>query len=125
MREILFRGKRIDNGQWVEGYFYEECGNTYIIENRQGKESMLCRNTPHTVDPATVGEYTGLKDKNGKRVFKRDYLRIGCHVFEVSWSKAEARYILINPQGNRTWFPTALQGEIIGNIHDNPELLED
>lgn len=49
-REIKFKAKRLDNGEWCEGYFYEENGNTYIIENRQ-KESMLNRNVTHHIDP--------------------------------------------------------------------------
>ena len=54
-REIKFKGKRLDNGEWTCGYFYQESGNTYIIEDRQ-KESMLNRNITYKVDPDTVGQ---------------------------------------------------------------------
>lgn len=54
---IKFKAKRLDNGKWVEGYFYTECGNAYIVENRQG-ESMLNRNEAHQVDPLTVCMFT-------------------------------------------------------------------
>ena len=53
MREILFKAKRADNKKWVHGYFYEECGRTYIIEDRQ-KESMLHRNLAQKAIPETV-----------------------------------------------------------------------
>lgn len=53
IENIKFKAKRLDGKGWVEGYFYAECGNTYIIEDRQS-ESMLNRNEAHYVDPSTV-----------------------------------------------------------------------
>lgn len=73
IENIKFKAKRLDNGEWVEGYFYGECGNTYIIENRQ-EESMLNRNITYEVDPSTVCQFTGLTDKNGKEIWEGDYL---------------------------------------------------
>ena len=71
IRSIKFKAKRLDNGEWCKGYFYEENGNTYIIENRQ-KESMLNRNVTHQVDPSTVCQFTGMKDCEGKEIWEGD-----------------------------------------------------
>lgn len=71
VENIKFKAKRLDNGKWVYGYYYEENGNTYIIENRQ-KESMLNRNVTYEVDPSTVCMLTGLNDKNGTPIYEGD-----------------------------------------------------
>jgi len=74
IRNIKFKAKRLDNSEWVKGYFYKECGNTYIIEDRQS-ESMLNRNEAHLVDPSTVCQFTGLKDCKGNEVWEGDIIK--------------------------------------------------
>lgn len=71
IENIKFKAKRLDNSEWVEGYFYAECGNAYIIKDRQ-KHSMLNRNEAVLVDPSTVCQFTGLTDSKGKEIWEGD-----------------------------------------------------
>lgn len=71
IENIKFKAKRLDDNSWVFGYFYEENGNTYIIENRQ-KESKLNRNLTYQVDPETVCQFTGLTDCEGNEIWEGD-----------------------------------------------------
>ena len=124
MREILFRGKRTDNGEWIYGDIFRHDGVISYIWQHPADGSMLCYN----LDPSTIGQYTGLKDKNGKKVFEGDIVR----------KTNEGRHPKIFIANIRTCFYTneevyyspfdhfteSCEYEIIGNIHDNPELLE-
>lgn len=147
MREILFRGKRLDNGEWVTGapFIAADCckmicavavhpdfvdeGNVYFSEG-------------FPVVPETVGQFTGLTDKNGNRAFEHDVIKhhfgdeigvirygeyrnpfgddnFGGHVgFYVDWVSGEAPGALRKDLGY--WMRIVV---ILGNIHDHPELL--
>lgn len=134
MREILFRGKRIDNGEWVEGNLF--------VSDTDGRTHILIGTRIITIEwevgPSTVGQFTGLTDKNGKRIFEGDIVRfaerrIGGEnvsiVEQVGFDEGgfcTNRYSLNNWLRNGIYGITKLEGiEVIGNIHDNPELLED
>ena len=120
MREIKFRGKRIDTGKWVYGYLADE---SYINDINTVDLSSV------EVDPDTVGQYTGLKDRNGQDVYEGDLLRTPeGNIMIAEWvgSGIVTRCLTPTYDGmmntNRYSFPVS---EKIGNIHDNSELLED
>lgn len=125
MREILFRGKRVDNGEWVYGAYYGLCRITNKADGFEYKHLMRQSNDEplYRVIPETVGEYTGLTDKNGKRIFEGDivwsqYRTLGV----VEWDDEECSY-LVNI-GNNWQTMNYCKYQVVGNIHDNPELLE-
>ena len=101
IENIKFKAKRLDNGEWIKGYFYEENDNTYIIENRQ-KESKLNRNPAYQVDPSTVCQFTGLKDCVGKEIWEGDIIRNPEFPFEkraVTWSNNSSCFMPIDEDG--------------------------
>lgn len=126
MREYLFRGKRADNGEWVEGYFYEECGGTYIIEDKQ-KESMLNRNLCYKILPETVGQFTGLSDKNGVKIFEGDIIAGDSEDVPnraVEWSNDYLGYFVgLGQDTCQDPLYDVVLPEVIGNLHDDPELI--
>lgn len=96
VENIKFKAKRLDNNTWVEGYFYSECGNAYIIENRQ-KESKLNRNLTYQVDPETVCQLTGLIDCEGNELFEHDLIHIVGfnYAAEVIWSEVCYAFMVV------------------------------
>lgn len=134
-REIWFRGKRMDNGEWVYGIpatFINVSGAPYtaIIPIYSFANDLAGLKE---VDPATVGQYTGLTDKNGVKVFRGDIVRTVYdgveNVFVVVWDNDELDFKATNGRGNYgsggfQYLPCCEEVEVIGNIHDNPELLE-
>lgn len=145
MREILFRGKRKDNGEWaVSGNVFLGDKRKYIYipnpDTDMSAKAYLCRE----IIPDTVGQYTGLTDKNGTKVFEGDILKFTDTNAEYEWiGKVEfgnpnAEYnwgfqlVYISGAKPNTdillWFDmeeTGAYSEVIGNIHDNPELLKE
>ena len=124
MREIIFRGKRIDNGEWVYGSLFVGFKKCYICPEAIAMynfDGALCIGGFIEVDPSTVGQYTGLNGKNGKRIFEGDILsfRAGrTHVVRFE----DGAFIL---EDSAIPIPFAIKSEIIGNVHDNQELLKE
>ena len=130
-REIIFRGKRIDNGKWVCGDLAHFPNKTNIDTHKHGQPWR-----GYAVIPKTIGQFTGLTDKNGKKIFEGDILstdiarpylivefRDGCFMFNCN-DGGEDYYDIMLPirKEAQTQYK---YGEVIGNIHDNPELLKE
>lgn len=132
MREILFRGKRKDNSEWVYG--------NYAVTDNNGKQHFIFQNKAFEfeVDPETVGQFTGLTDDNGKKIFEGDILGItnddpdydyitkvylDCDTLCVDVQGQDYDYTSIG-FAIEIWDDECDQVEVIGNIYDNPELLE-
>lgn len=144
MREILFRGKRLDNGEWVEGGIYLECEKCFIIrsvryipDTRDWDTAEYYENNPTftmekiAVDPETVGQFTGVKDKNGKKIFDGDVIRerVGDHdagsLYTVHWVERDG-FLFVDNHYKFEWkhdvyFTKDI--EVVGNVFDNPELV--
>ena len=124
MREILFRGKRISNSKWVEGFMYSQ---HFPLEFRDDFY-IRCYDTDYLVIPETVGQYTGLTDKNGKRIFEGDIVSLVKHnglIYKVVY--VPCRYELVNGKGVNCFVLDIYKSEnieVIGNIHDNPDILK-
>lgn len=123
MRTIKFKGKSLDSGEWIGGYYYKECDNTYIIEDRQNY-SMLNRNEAVLIDPATVFQFTGFLDKNGKEIYEGDVIHIGPVFCVVIWVEELGGFYLkvdyakepcVTPLGAML---RRYDIEVIGNIYE-------
>lgn len=138
MREILFRGKRVDNGGWIFGFYFNV--PEHYKSDLSGKSIIISINNGlfFEVRSETVGQYTGLTDKNGMKIFEGDIL-----IDDNNWFKGLIvfRHIDISPDFDDSCegsgFYAVVQripyrgltylcsSKIIGNIHDNPDLWED
>lgn len=124
-RKILFKAKRLDGKSWVFGYFYEENGNTYIIENRQ-KESMLNRNVTYEVDPSTVCQFTGMKDSEGNEIWEGDLVNERYDIasidnlYEVVYIEEEGNFAFkdIDNADNYQPFVNLVDTFVVGNKFD-------
>jgi len=126
VKEYKFRGKRVDNGEWVYGY--------YFIEERDIEDGFIWRDIPQIqqrygdhyqyfdVDLATVGQYTGLKDKNGKEIYEGDVVRL----FGGEYCQGYYEYdqtIVVKSAYDIVAMEESENVQLLGNIWDNPELL--
>ena len=130
MREYLFRGKRIDNGEWVEGSLCQEGDNdAVIIESLSCYSDGFMQAFGEPVDPATVGQFTGLLDKNGKRIFEGDIVRcvdnyfVDKRIFVGTVDFADASFRIIKDEVFTFYRWQDYDVEVIGNIHDTPSFL--
>lgn len=143
MREILFRGKRCDNGEWVQGYYiradhhWHKHGihKDWITLGASANGGWFALHKKYAVKAETVGQFTGRVDKNGTRVFEGDIISItafapNIFVGVVLWDDHDQCYLIVKDPieqihiddfGN---YGKPSYYEVIGNIHDNPELLE-
>lgn len=148
MRTIKFRGKRVNNGEWGYGDYHRRAGGVHcIIAMEPDEQGKVCY-VVNQVDPKTVGQFTGLLDKNGDEIYEGDVLqRIpneqysdatgipldmlredigeGGDMVFVRYDESQARvmYYSLIDRFNSPWLNTKYF-TVIGNIHDNPELLK-
>ena len=145
MREILFKAKRVDNGEWVEGYYLcdnlknNDMQNDYEIHSMLAIEKETQTNTIKTmfyeIDPNTLSQYTRLKDKHGNKIFENDIVTMSNENYVIVWETTgnDPEYKIQgfgcnHIKGYMGNIPLRTKQnerlEIIGNKFDNPELLE-
>lgn len=141
MRVIKFRGRRVDNNEWVYGYLYklqlpieEACliltqDNNHLDESLAPKYDLAFKLGVDLfiVDPETVGQFTSLRDKNGKDIYEGDLLKAGdLGVLEVRFVRGVFAFLWNGNLDDEfpTGSPTQEWADIIGNIHDNPDLIK-
>ena len=129
IREVIFRGKRLDDGKWLQGDLRQFKAGMYIESFRADGCKLN-----YDVDPKTVGQFTGLTDKNGKKIFEGDIVAYdveeeGVRYTDyavIEWSKNGMRYAVKWGRGYADeWLEKSDESSfrVAGNIHDNPELL--
>lgn len=133
MREILFRGKYINTGEWVIGDLIRE--RFGICVQSVTKSGNGCTRIKYLIDPETVGQYIGIQDKNGAKIFEGDIIKIIDLKDAPHWMHDENSVVEYDKDyaGFKPYceydsdcgeFVRANNTIVIGNIHDNPELLE-
>ena len=128
----LSRSKRVDNGEWIEGYYSGPAG----IMNTHEICDVISGHYCAEIDPNTLGQCTGLRDKSGLLIFEGDVLmwregdyESGCHEYNaiVQWGYKDTAWIALFPDYGDCDQMCEIEVKssvIVGNIHDNPELLE-
>ena len=115
MRYILFRSKRVDNDEWTEGYFFKSWNKVFLLWGMTGDSPNM-----EEVVPETVGQFTGLCDKNGKKIFEGDIVESpnGTQGF-IEWQNAECAFLVNIGDDWQTMDDCTY--EVVGNIYDNSE----
>lgn len=137
MREILFKAKRLDNGEWVEGYYLNIAKiNHFICTGKiklDGALKGIIAPEMYAIDPDTICQYTGLIDKNGKKIWENDIVRRTVLYVVSELSVGFIEYDLENTSFLIHWTDKVEYSptyhwkdrlEVIGNIFDNADLLE-
>lgn len=152
-REILFKGKRIDNGEWVEGFYSQlpiyslaatvaargnlcaEDLSDFIIVNKTKQHPCFSDGNPlqvfeteqFEVEPSTVCQYTGLTDKNGQKIWENDIVKSDLNkIGKIAYNETHLSYLILENAEMKYYHVLECDGvhiEVIGNIFDNPELL--
>ena len=140
MREILFRGKRTDNGEWVQGYFVAVNSKCYRGQQlTENTKSISCLNGTrygfynfYEIDPETVGQYTGMNDINGNKIFEGDIVHCKARIDRANMfvTFEDGKFVMVlceefttHKRGLGHYEIECFDKEVIGNIYDNPELL--
>jgi len=132
MREILFRGKRTINGDWVYGDFVRGNERKSLRDSIFVYDSETQSFNDYEINPSTLGQYTGLTDKNGKRIFEGDIAKVlQGKDKDIAYVGFENGAFMLYPKTGNIYERTLWEYwyndwdvEVIGNITDNPELLE-
>ena len=131
MIERLYRGKKADDGEWIEGAFLpsdDECRITTSYLKDLDKDAPIMA-AAYIVDPETAGQSIGLLDKNKQEAFEGDIYKVGKRLYKIVYDVDQACYcgLRIDADDSRRWGIThdlMEHAEIVGNIYDNPELFK-
>lgn len=131
MREILFKAKRVDNGEWVEGFYIKRYD---LLDN---EEHFIFHSDSYTVweyagiDPETLCQFTGLTDKNGNKIWENDIIQYGAFATVIKFGEhgngSLGFYVDFAEETNyrKDFLHWAKKVVVIGNVFDNPELLQE